>query len=608
MVAIRPLPLTLLMLALLLVPATASAAEPTRIIVKRDAGLSAAERSDIRSDAGVRLVDTLSLPRTEVVTAPAGEASDALRELNADSDVEYAELDRTRRAFAAPDYFGLLWGLNNEGQSFPNYGDGTVDADMDVLEAWQLSTGNQRTVVVVDSGVEATHPDLAGQILAGGHDYVDDDSTPTDENGHGTHVTGTIVARQDNHEGVAGVAPNAKVLPLRVLDDGGDGSTADVAEAFDWAGDNGYRIVNASLGSAGFSNTERAAIQSHPGTLYVVAAGNGGSDGVGDDVDAGPVYPCAYSLSNIVCVGASGPQDEIASFSNVGSTSVDLFAPGIRIASTEFGAYYFESGTSTASPHVAGEAALLRARNPGLTTAQIKSAILGTVDTKPAFAGKSVTGGRANALAALESVAADPNAPPPAIATDVDNDNVADVPDNCDTVKNPTQTDIDRDGIGDACDGDIDGDGRPNGSDRCPTVKAATSTGCPVTPPKPAPAIPDSDGDGRRNNVDACPYERARGTLNGCPLPAVTALSAKPRKRSAAIAVRTSRAATVRIVVQRRKGKRWVKVTSRARTTSSRNRVSWKTKRLKRGRYRVVVVVSSAAGSAGAVTKAFRVR
>jgi thermitase len=589
------------MLAMLLVPASASAAEPTRIIVKREPGLSAAERADIRSDAGVRLVDTLSLPYTEVVTAPAGDVNDALRELNRDRDVEYAELDRTRSAFAGSNYFDYLWGLNNTGQ----FG-GTVDADMDAVEAWQLSTGNGRTVAVVDSGVDAAHADLAGQILTGGYDWVDDDADPADEEGHGTHVAGTVVARADNDAGIVGVAPNAKVLPLRVLDEKGEGTTSDVAQAFDWAGDHGYRIVNASLGSSGYSSTERVAIATHPGTLYVVAAGNSGIN-----VDSKPVYPCAYDLANVVCVGASDPNDQAASFSNYGATSVDVFAPGVAIFSTEHGAYAFESGSSMASPHVAGEVALLRARNPGLTTAQLKSAILNTAEPKEGLAGKSLTGGRANALAALQSVPANPGATPPVIATDIDNDSVPDIPDNCDTVKNPTQADTDNDRIGDACDPDIDGDGRPNGSDACPTVKAATANGCPIKPAPPKATIPDSDGDGRRNNVDACPYERA-ATLNGCPLPAVTALSAKPRKRGgkryAALSVRTSRGATVRIAVQRKRGRRWAKVTTFTRATSPSNGVALKTKRLKRGRYRVVVVVASAAGTAAAVTKGFRVR
>jgi thermitase len=613
MVAIRPLLLVLLMFAAI-APASASAAATTRIIVEREPGLTRAERADVRQDAGVRLVDTLSLPRTEVVSAPAGEASQALRELNADHDVIYAELDRTRRALTNDDYYRYLWALDNGGQWIPPserdgaYIRGTADADMDVPEAWGLSTGSQQTVVVVDSGVDASHPDLSGQILTGGHDWVDDDATPQDADGHGTNVTGTIVAKRDNAEGVVGVAPNAKVLPLRVLGANAAGTASDVAEAFDWAGDHGMRIVNASLGSTGYSATERAAMAAHPETLYVVAAGNGGNDDVGDDVDASPIYPCAYNLANIVCVGASDPDDQPAGFSNHGVTSVDLFAPGVRITSTQAGAYYVSDGTSMASPYVAAEAALIRSRNPGLTAAALKAAILGNVDAKAALDGLAVTGGRANAFAAVNSVPADPHATPPRIATDIDNDNVPDVPDNCDAVKNPTQADADRDGIGDACDPtprgpDADHDGKPALDDKCPAAYGTQANGCPAAV-KASPA--DSDHDGRLDSADRCRTEPA-ATPDGCPLPYVTALSTKGRKRAATIKVHTSRPATAEVTVQRKRGRRWVSVTRTVRP-SSRNRVTLKLKRLRKGRYRAVVVVSSAAGRAAATTKRFKVR
>ena len=159
------------MLALLL-PASASAEQATRIIVKRDAGLSASEQRDIRADAGVRLVDTLSLPRTEVVTAPTSDASQALRELNADPDVVYAELDRKVRAFADPNDFPRQWSLNNTGQQIYDYNGtlslaGTSDADIDVPEAWGDSRGAGVTVAVVDSGVDADASRPGGQPRAG---------------------------------------------------------------------------------------------------------------------------------------------------------------------------------------------------------------------------------------------------------------------------------------------------------------------------------------------------------------------------------------------------------------------------------------------------------
>src|SRR4051794_4791065 len=171
MVRIRTLTLFLVLTALL-VPEGAAAEPATRIIVNREPGLTAAERADVRADAGVRFVETLSLPRTEVVAAPAGQAGDALRQLRADEDVVYAELDARRYASAIDPGMPDLWGLNNTGADVQDFGAGTDDADMDVPEAWLLSTGDEQTVAVVDSGVQASHADLAGRVF-GGYDWVD---------------------------------------------------------------------------------------------------------------------------------------------------------------------------------------------------------------------------------------------------------------------------------------------------------------------------------------------------------------------------------------------------------------------------------------------------
>ena len=611
MVRLRTLPFVLVLIALL-VPEGAAADSATRIIVKRAPGLTAAERADVRADAGVRLVDTLRLPRTEVVSAPAGEASEALRELRADDDVVYAELDSRRQAFPDDPFFEELWGLENTGAPVDWFGVGTDDADMDVTEteAWSLSTGAGQIVAVVDSGIEAAHPDLAAQILPG-RDWVDDDTSPDDQNGHGTHVSGTIAARRNNTEGVAGIAPDAKIVPLRVLNAGGSGSTADVAEAFDYAGDQGIRIVNASLGG-NFSIAERDAIAAHPATLYVVAAGNGGPDGIGDNVDVTPTYPCAYDLANVLCVGASNPHDEPASFSNFGAVSVDVFAPGVSIFSTYpvdvanacGDPYCYSDGTSMASPHVAGEAALLRDFDPNLSTAAIKSAIMDSADINALLDGKAVTGARANAYMALVDSTAD-----------TDFDGVVDVMDNCDVDVNPTQSNLDSDAQGDACDPtprgpDVDGDGKYEIDDACPNQYGTGDDGCPVTIVTPM----DRDGDGRLDASDACPLEGAL-TLDGCPLPAFAALSAKVRRcgrgRCVTVRVHTSRTATVRVTVERRKCSRgrcrWVRV-MRKTVSTSRNVARVRSQRLARGTYRAVVLLSSSAGRAKPDADGFRVR
>src|SRR3954467_1448691 len=391
------------------------------IVVERRPGLDRDDRAELRADAGVSLEQTLTLPDTEVVRAAPGELTDALDALNADPDVVYAEPDAPVHATATDARFGEQWALRNTGQRVLGQ-TGIAEADIDAPEAWSLgASGLGVTVAVVDTGIALTHPELAGRIATnpgetgGGretnqidddHDgYVDDwqgwdfvagDNVPADANGHGTHVSGTIAAPQDAI-GVAGVAPDARILPLRVLDASGSGSGAAVASAFDLAGKLGIPVVNASLGSSGLTTAQRTAINLHPNTLYVVAAGNDGHDN-----DTTPTYPCVIPAPNIACVGATDNRDARASFSNVGATSVDLFAPGVSILSTYGSGDGSMSGTSMATPHVAGALALVRQAAPSLNAAQLKQELLDGADRVPALAGLSVTGGRLNAANAIQ--------------------------------------------------------------------------------------------------------------------------------------------------------------------------------------------------------------
>ena len=177
--------------------------------------------------------------------------------------------------------------------------------------------------------------------------------------------------------------------------------------------------MNLSLGAPGSSQAERDAIAAFPGVLFVAAAGNGGDDGIGDDNDQSGSFPCAYELPNLLCVAASDNNDGMAEFSNFGATSVDLAAPGVNIASTWPGAgYSWSDGTSMATPHVAGAAALLWAAAPEASVADVRSALLSGVDATQAFSGRTATGGRLNVLRSLrlvadEGVGAPAPAPPP---------------------------------------------------------------------------------------------------------------------------------------------------------------------------------------------------
>ncbi|HWK28025.1 MAG TPA: S8 family serine peptidase [Solirubrobacter sp.] len=416
--------------AMLGAPTAARAAEGD-IIVQRVPGADAA---DVRKDAKVKLVETLPLAHTELVAAPAGRRTRALADLQASDDVVYAELDRPVSAARAPDepISTSLWALRNVGQWVYDQS-GAAGADIDAVDAWARSEGEGVMVAVVDSGVDVDHPDLRGQIatnaveLGGlpgvdddrngkiddvaGWDFVDDDPNPADPLGHGTHVAGTIAAAGATDGGVVGVAPSAKLLPLRVLDASGSGYMSTVAAAFAYAADRGVRIVNASI-TGEDSQTLRTVIKAHPNTLFVVAAGNDHAD-VGTRANG---FPCRLPDPNVICVGATDNRDQPASFSNVSATAVDLFAPGVSIYSTYTWPlpYWYLSGTSMAAPHVSGAAALALAARPGASTEMLRQALLSSVDVKPNLRGKSASGGRLNANAAVTAIlrAAEP-APTP---------------------------------------------------------------------------------------------------------------------------------------------------------------------------------------------------
>ena len=530
----------------LAVPATTFA--DVDLIVRRGPGLSATERADVRADAGVEFERRLRVPDTEVVSVPASGAADALRELRADPDVVWAQRDAGVSAQATTSgdpYFGLLWGLDNTGQTI--YGvAGVADADMDVPEAWSLATGAGVTVAVVDTGADAAHEDLSGSLAVNrgetgagresngvdddgdglvddwrGYDFVYRDNDPNDVDGHGSHVMGTIAAQNGNGKGISGLAPDAKVLMLKALGDEGEGSWSDLADAFDFAGDRGIRVVNASLGGNGYAPVIDAVIAMHPNTLFVVSAGNDNLD-----LDSNSMYPCEAVEPNVLCVGASDNRDQRASFSNYSSIAVDVFAPGVFVLSTTGGWYWYFDGTSMAAPHVTAEAALLLSRNPGLTAAQLKAAIIDSADPKAALASYGLNGGRADARAALDLVAPAP---------DIDGDGVVNVDDNCVTVANPSQADADGDGAGDACDAtprgaDLDADGVGSLDDNCPAaanpLQADTDAdgagdACDATP-----RGGDSDLDGVPDADDRCPL--VPGSSGGCPAAPVTWVGAGP--------------------------------------------------------------------------------
>jgi subtilisin family serine protease len=354
----------------------------------------------------------------------------AIKLLETREDIYSAKPNYTLTICAVPDdeYYTDQWGLSN----------------VEAPSAWDISTGsNAVTVGVLDTGINASHDDLIDNISDAGlhRDFTDTDNTteidiPTDLNGHGTHVAGIIAAQGDNEIGVTGVCwSSIELVSLRVLDEYGDGSLLSVARAISFAETNNISILNCSFGAiAGLSYLEEQ-LSAYSG-LVVCAAGNTAvshddnyyynDDGEGaidyEDVDnnndTNPIYPCSYTLDNIISVGASNSSDNkgywdsydeendsmLSYESNYGSESVDLFAPGVNIYSTYYGGYECMSGTSMAAPMVTGAAALLLSYDSSLSTDEIKSAILDNVDTISNLDGLCLTGGRLNINNAIRSI------------------------------------------------------------------------------------------------------------------------------------------------------------------------------------------------------------
>ncbi|WP_445148753.1 S8 family serine peptidase [Baekduia sp. Peel2402] len=300
----------------------------------------------------------------------------------------------------------------------------------DVTGAWDLAGAGGAAVLVgsVDSGVNLANAEVAGATLwtnaaeangaAGvdddgngcvddlhGCDFVNHDGDATDDHGHGTATAGEVVS---GFNGVyAGVAPASKLIVAKVLNAQGAGTTAQLAAGLDYVADAGAKVVIVSVGGVK-SELVHNAITEHPGTLFVVAAGNAGGDVDGASAAATGSYPCSDPAPNVLCVGASTKSDTLASISNYGATSVDLAAPGQGIAApTLNGTSTGWTGTSFAAPIVAGVAALAFASQPGATVAAVKTAILSSVDRADALAGRVATGGRLNAYRALRALRGD---------------------------------------------------------------------------------------------------------------------------------------------------------------------------------------------------------
>ena len=394
--------------------AQAPAAGPSvsgEILVRFVPGAEGRAKAETHRAAGGIQLD--EIPRTgvqRIAVAPGDEAA-AMARYRRNPNVLYAEPNFIRRiptplapgggseVVPGDHHFGEQWALHNTGQPFECVStifgvwclfQGTADADIDAPEAWAVSTGSPVRVAVIDSGVDYRHPDLASQYL-GGYDFFNGDADPMDDNGHGTHVAGTIAAAANNltgapaeEEGVVGVAPNATLLAYKVC--GADGSCSDFAiqQAIAAAVRDGAKVINMSLGGPEFSQSTYDAVQDawRAGLVLVAGAGNDGTTGL--------FYPAAFD--NVIAVGAFDQHHRRASFSNYG-TWVDISAPGNEIMSAyrlsaclasdvpgDTGCYTWSSGTSMATPHASGAAALIWSRPDVTSNSQVVSILLNSAD------------------------------------------------------------------------------------------------------------------------------------------------------------------------------------------------------------------------------------
>ena len=377
----------------------------------RRASIDAEEKRE-----GIRVRERFARFRDlRVIDVDANDDTDAaLRRLRASGRYDFVEPDYLRHIAVEPNdprfLDGTLWALRNTGLA-----SGIVGADIKAANAWDLVREASNIVVaVIDTGVNLAHQDLQGNLWRNpnptfgdlnGASFVGGSQTadPSDENGHGTHVAGTIGAVGNNGIATAGVAWRVQIMAVKVFPATGSGSVSDIARGVNYAVQNGAHIINASygaLGNSGFSNTELAAITAarDAGVLFVAAAGNSGAN-----MDVSRFFPANHALDNIVTVGNSNRRDELALSSNYGSP-VDIFAPGSEIVSlshTSNTGTISLSGTSMAAPHVSGALALLKAQYPADTYRQLINRLLRGADPGERFAGRSQTGGRLNLDRAL---------------------------------------------------------------------------------------------------------------------------------------------------------------------------------------------------------------
>jgi thermitase len=381
--------------------ATQSSPLAGQIIVKfRDKGAAAGllRQHGLSEGAGIGSTGA------QLIKVPADKESTLIEALSRNPAVEYAEPDELATAASTDQYFPRQYALQNNGQSFTNTASdlvvagGKADADVDAVEAWNVTTGSGIRVAVLDSGVATDNPDINPKVVARAN--FSTAATNEDNYGHGTHVAGIVAATSDNTIGVAGVCPGCTILAGKVLNDSGVGSSSGLANGINWAVSNGAKVINMSIGVRASRTLETAVNNAwSKGVVLVAAAGNGGNQT--------KIYPGAYP--NVIAVAATDNTDAKASFSTYGASWVDVAAPGVNVYSTfpnhtfvlgtqnkrSLG-YDVGNGTSMSSPIVAATAALAWSSHSGATNTSVRANIESTAD-KISGTGTYWAHGRVNA-------------------------------------------------------------------------------------------------------------------------------------------------------------------------------------------------------------------
>lgn len=394
-------------------PVTALRFKPGVLLVKFNGDLSASMAQDVMQAYGATFERNLLVEGVQVWRVAEGQELSLAARMTADPRIAYAE----------PDYRYSVWVAPRDAAVTPNdpgYSSQWAHPKINSPQAWDITQGSASVVIaIVDTGVDAGHPDLSSKLVTG-YDAIDGDNNPRDGHGHGTHVSGIAAAHTNNGVGVAGLGWNASIMPIRVLGDDGSGWSSDIAEGVTWAYQHGAKIINLSLGGPDPSQTMQDTVNNahNAGALVIAAMGNARED------DNPTSYPAAYN--NVFAVAATAPDDTFSYFSQYGP-HCDIAAPGGEMGYlhdpngiystmptynvtmvTQNGYnknYDFVHGTSQATPYVSGLAALIWSLDDSLTPDEVQQIIEDTaVDLGPAGWDKDYGHGRIDAYAAVQAV------------------------------------------------------------------------------------------------------------------------------------------------------------------------------------------------------------